>query len=378
MEKQHDPKTFEQIMRRKLGITIIDIYIVKKFLGTFFFSIALILSIATIFDFSEKVDNFLDHDATLKDIVLIYYLNFMPYFAVLFSSLFTFVSVIYFTSRMAYRTEFIAIISSGMSFNRLLLPYFFSAAVIAILSFILSDYVIPDANRKRLDFEEVYYHAIPLRITERNLHRQIEPGVFIYMESYSTFSDLGHRFSMEKFEDGKLVSKLMSDYVKWDTSINKWVIRNYYIREIDGYTEKITKGDRIDTTLAMHPSDFKRRLNFMETMSTRELKDYIRQLEMLGESSIKAYKIERQKRFAFPFSSFILTLIGVSVSSRKVKGGIGMQLGIGMLVAFSYLLFLQFSSQFAIKGSLNPGIAVWLPNTIFTIIAVFLYRMAPK
>ena len=365
-------------MRRKLGITIIDIYIVKKFLGTFFFSIALILSIATIFDFSEKIDNFLDHDAVLKDILFIYYLNFMPYFAVLFSSLFIFVSVIYFTSRMAYRTEFIAIISSGMSFNRLLRPYFFSAAVLAILSFLLNDYVIPDANRKRLDYEEIYYHAVPQRITERDLHRQIEPGVYIYMESYSTLSDLGHRFSMEKFEDGRLVSKLMSDYVKWDTSISKWVIRNYYIRDIDGYTEKITKGIQIDTTLAMHPSDFKRRLNFMETMSTRELKDYIRQLEMLGESSIKAYKIERHKRYAFPFSSFILTLIGVSVSSRKVKGGIGMQLGIGLMVAFTYLLFLQFSSQFAIKGSLNPAFAVWLPNILFAIVSIFLYRMAPK
>ena len=365
-------------MRRIPGISIIDIYITKKFLGTFFFSIALILSIATIFDFSEKVDNFMDHDAVLKDIVFIYYLNFMPYFAVLFSSLFTFVSVIYFTSRMAYRTEIIAIICSGMSFNRLLRPYFFSAAVIAVLSFLLNDQVIPNANRIRLDFEEVYYHASPMRVSETNLHRQIEPGVFLYMESYSTLSDLGHRFSMEKFEDGKLVSKLISDYVKWDTSINKWVIRNYYIREIDGYNEKITKGARLDTTLAIYPSDFKRRLNFVETMSTRQLRDYIKQLEMLGESSIKAYQIEYHKRFAFPFSAFILTLIGVSVSSRKVKGGIGMQLGIGLMVAFSYLLFLQFSSQFAIKGSLQPFIAVWLPNTVYSLIALFLYRMARK
>ncbi len=365
-------------MRRKLGITILDIYITKKFLGTFFFSIALILSIATIFDFSEKVDNFLDHDAVLKEIVFIYYLNFMPYFAVLFSSLFVFVSVIYFTSRMAYRTEIIAIISSGMSLNRLLRPYFFSAAVIAILSFLLNDYVIPDANRIRLDFEEVYYHAIPQRMTERDIHRQIEPGVFIYMESYSTLSDLGHRFSMEKFEEGKLVSKLISDYIKWDTTTNKWVIRNYYIRELDGFTERIVKGARLDTTLSIYPSDFKRRLNFRETMSTKELKEYIKQLEMLGESSVKAYQIEWHKRYAFPFSAFILTLIGVSVSSRKVKGGIGMQLGIGLMVAFSYLLFLQFSSQFAIKGSLHPMIAVWMPNAVYSIIAVILYRMAPK
>ena len=365
-------------MRNKLGITIIDLYITRKFLGTFFFSIALILSIAVIFDFSEKVDNFLEHDAVLKDILFVYYLNFIPYFGVLFSSLFVFVSVIYFTSRMAYRTEFIAIITSGMSFNRILVPYFFSATIIAVLSFLLSDHVIPDANRTRLEFEEIYYHAAPFRVTERNIHRQIEPGVFIYLESYSTISDLGHRFSMEKYEDGKLVSKMMSDYIKWDTSINKWVVRNYYIRDIDGFRENISKGARIDTTLNIHPSDFKRRLNFMETMSVRELTDYIEQLEMLGESNIKAYKIEKHKRFANPFSAFILTLIGVSVSSRKVKGGIGMQLGIGLMVAFSYLLFLQFSSQFAIKGSLHPMIAVWLPNVIFGLIGIILYRMAPK
>lgn len=365
-------------MRRKLGITIIDIYIVKKFLGTFFFSIALVLAIAIIFDFSEKIDNYLAHNARLVDILTKYYLNFAPYLAVLFSSLFVFISVIYFTSRMAYRTEFIAIISSGMSFNRVLVPYFFSATVIAILSFLLSDYVIPDSNRIRLEFEENYYHSVPPRVTERNIHRQIEPGVFIYMESYSTISDLGHRFSMEKYEDGKLVSKLMSDYVKWDSAVGKWMVRNYYIRDIGEFTETITRGTRIDTSLSLHPSDFKRRLNFMETMSIRELTDYIEQLKMLGESNIKAYQIEKNKRYAYPFSAFILTLIGVSVSSRKVKGGIGTQLGIGLMVAFSYLLFMQFSSQFAINGSLHPALAAWLPNFIFAIIAVFLYRMAPK
>jgi len=365
-------------MRRKLGITIIDLYITKKFLGTFFFSITLILLIAVIFDFSEKIDNFRDHDARLVDILTKYYLNFMPYFAVLFSSLFTFISVIYFTSRMAYRTEFIAIISSGMSFNRILIPYFFSATIIAIFSFVLMDYVIPDANRIRLDFEETYYHSVPIRVTERNIHRQIEPGVFIYLESYSTVSDLGHRFSMEKYEDGALVSKLMSDYVKWDSTVNRWVVRNYYIREIDGYREHITSGTRLDTTLSIHPSDFKRRLNFMETMNIRDLTEYIEQLKMLGESSVKAYQIEKQKRYAFPFSAFILTLIGVSVSSRKVKGGIGMQLGIGLMVAFSYLLFMQFSSQFAIGGDLHPVLAVWLPNAVFAIVAIYLYILAPK
>jgi lipopolysaccharide export system permease protein len=250
--------------------------------------------------------------------------------------------------------------------------------VIAIFAFVLSDYVIPDSNRVRLEFEETYYHAVPMRVTERNIHRQIEPGVYIYMESYSTISDLGHRFSIEKYENGELVSKLMSDYVKWDSTIGKWMVRNYYIRDIGDMNETVTRGARIDTALSLHPTDFKRRLNFMETMSIKELTAYIEQLKMMGESNIKAYQIEKHKRYAFPFSAFILTLIGVSVSSRKVKGGIGMQLGIGLLVAFSYLLFMQFSSQFAISGSLHPALAVWLPNFTYAIIAVFLYRMAPK
>jgi len=363
---------------KKFRLKIIDLYIIRTFLSTFFFSLVLILSISVIFDLSEKIDNFMENNATWKQVVFNYYFNFVPYFAVLFSSLFTFISVIFFTSRMAYRSEIIAIISSGMSFHRLMVPYFISALVIAVFSFVLSDFVIPHANIVRLDFEEQYIHNAPRSVTERDIHRQIQPGVYIYMESYSTMSDIGHKFSMEKYEEGELVSKLISDYIKWDSAVDKWVIRNYYIREIDGINEVIKTGKSIDTTLAIHPDDFKRRLNFVETMNLRELKSYIKTLEMQGESNVVAYQIERQKRYAFPFSTFILTLIGVSVSSRKVKGGIGMQIGIGMLVAFSYILFMQFSSQFAISGSIDPVLAVWIPNLLYAVISLLLYRLAPK
>jgi len=359
-------------------LTIIDRYIIRKFLGTFLFSIALIIVITVVFDFSEKIDNFLENKAPFRGVIFDYYLNFIPYFIVLFSSLFTFISVIYFTSRMAYRTEIIAILSSGMSFRRLLVPYFISATVIAVASFLLSDYVIPDANSVRLEFEEHYVHTSPVRFTQRNIHRQIEPGIFVYMESYSTMSDIGHKFSIEKMENGQLVSKLISDYIKWDSTKNKWVIRNYYIRDINGFRETIKTGSSIDTVLSIHPDDFKRRDNFTETMSTRELTDFIKRQRMRGESNVVIYQIEKQKRYAYPLSTLILTLIGVSVSSRKVKGGIGMQIGIGLLVAFSYILFMQFSAQFAIAGSLQPALAIWLPNIIYTGIALYLLRMAPK
>jgi lipopolysaccharide export system permease protein len=363
---------------KRFHLKIVDFYIIRAFLGTFFFSLALILTIAVIFDLSEKIDNFMEHKAPLKAIIFDYYFNFIPYFAVLFSSLFTFISVIFFTSRLAYRSEIIAIISNGMSFHRILVPYFISAFVIALFAFLLSDYVIPRANRIRFDFEERYIHSVPVSVKERNIHRQIQPGVYIYMESYSTMSDIGHKFSIEKYEDGVLVSKLLSDYIKWDSTINKWSVNNYIIRDIHGLNEVVRRGSSLDTALAISPADFKRRLNIVEAMSIRELSKEIEDLRMQGESNVVVYQIEKQKRYAYPFSTFILTLIGVSVSSKKVKGGIGMQIGIGLLVAFSYILFMQFSSQFAIGGSLNPVIASWLPNLLYTAIAFLLYKMAPK
>jgi len=363
---------------RNLGLKILDIYIIKKFLGAFFLSIALILSIVVIFDISEKIDDFLENGATLRLIIFDYYMNFIPYFAVLFSSFFAFISVIYFTSRMAYNTEIIAILSSGMSFKRMLRPYLISSFIIASISFILSDRVIPGANKIKLEFEEHYIHNRPVSFKTKNFHRQIEPGVFVYMETYSTISKVGYNFSLEKFEGKKLVSKMFADQIRWDSTLNKWSARRYYIRDYHGLTETITEGRKIDTTLNIYPEDFARRLNFVETMSLKELDDFIDQQLMQGETNVVAYQIERHKRIAFPFSTFILTFIGVAVSSRKMRGGIGLQIAIGVTISFTYILFMQFSSQFAIGGLLPVMLAVWLPNIVFLGVAVLLFRMAPN
>lgn len=377
MERPYGEKGFYPAVRL-IGLKRLDIYIIRKFLGTFFFSIAIILSIAVIFDFSEKIDDFIEKGAPFKAVVFDYYLNFIPYFAVLFSSLFTFISVIFFTSKMAYDTEIIAILSSGVSFRRLMLPYMVSALVIALFSFLLSNFVIPDANRVKLSFEEKYIHTRPANYNRTNIHRQVEPGIFVYMESYSSFSQTGYNFSIEKYENGKLTSKLLADQVNWDSVNSRWTIRRYYIRDIDGLREKITEGNAIDTILNMHPDDFSRRPNFVETMSIGELSRFIELSRMQGETNITTYIVEKHKRIAFPFSTFILTIIGITVSSKKVRGGIGMQLGLGLLISFSYILFMQFSSQFAIGGILSPFIAVWIPNIIFLGIALVLYRLAPK
>ncbi|MBN2481952.1 MAG: LptF/LptG family permease [Bacteroidales bacterium] len=363
---------------KKLQLTIIDWYIIRKFLGTFFFTIILIILIAVVFDISEKLDDFMESHAPLNKIVFDYYLNFIPYFAVLFSPLFTFISVIYFTSRMAYNTEITAILSSGVSFRRLLIPYFISAFVLTLFAFLLNNFVIPHATQRKMQFEEVYYYHSPRLVSERNIHKQIEPGVYIYLESFNTLTNSGRRFSIEKYSDGILISKLLSDNIQWDSTLNKWRISNYYIRNYKGDNQEIISGLRIDTTLTITPEEFRRRDDAVEAMNLGELNQFINEQKLQGTQNINLSLLEKHKRFSFPFSAFILTLIGVSVSSKKVKGGIGMQLGLGLLISFSYIVFMQFSSQFAISGTLSPLIAVWIPNILFAFIAVILFRMAPR
>lgn len=357
---------------------LLDVYITRKFLGTYFYAIILICTIAVVFDFAENVDKFIDHEAPVRAIIFDYYLNFIPYFAILFSSLFTFIAVIFFTSKLAYNTEIIAILSSGVSFRRLLIPYFFSAFVISAFSFFLSDQVLPQANAERLAFEQIYRKGGAKPYTARDIHRQILPDVFIYMSNYSNSSDIGYNFSMERFEDGELVWKLISDYIRWDSVSNKWSIRNYYIREIDWLQETLTTGVQLDTLIGIHPSEFARTEKYVETMSLTELNQFIKEQKLQGSETINTYLIEKYSRLAFPFSTFILTIIGMSVSSRKVKGGIGLHIGIGLTLSFSYILFMRFTTMFAISGLFSPFVAIWIPNVSFGIIAYLLYRLAPK
>lgn len=362
----------------KWKLKILDYYIIRKFLGTFFFALILIIGIAVIFDLSEKLDDFIEKNATFKQVVFDYYLNFIPYFAVLFSSLFTFIAVIFFTSKLAFNTEIIAILNSGMSFRRLMYPYIISAAILSLFQFTLSNFIIPGANKKRLEFEEKYVRANPFNYNKRNIHKQLEPGLYIYMSSFENTYLKGNNFSIEKYRNDTLVKKLMSDYIQWDSVKNKWTIHNYYIREIKGINEKITRGDKLDTTLNIHPEDFKRRESFVEAMSLGELNKEISRLRMQGADNINNLIIERDKRLAFTFSTFILTMIGVTLSTRKVRGGIGVHIGFGLGLAFGYILFMQLSSQFALSGTLSPFLAAWIPNFIFIIISIFLYRAAPK
>lgn len=354
----------------------IDFYITRKFLGTFFYSILLIISIATVFDISENLDEFISKNIPTKEIIFDYYLNFIPYFANLFSALFTFISVIYFTSKMAYNTEIIAILSSGVSYRRLMRPYMVSATIIAIFSFVLGNYIIPVGSEVRVNFRNTYINQ-NRSYSETNIHRQIEPDVYIYMRSFSG-GNRGNSFTLEKFEDRKLVEKLTADNIRWDEENEKWIINNYTIRTFDdGRQTGFDKGYRIDTVLNMTPGDFKEGMDLMETLTTPELKTEIKSMHMRGVNAV-AYEVEKHKRFSSPFASFVLTIIGASLASRKIKGGLGFHLGLGLLLSFSYIFFMQITVVFALNGLVPPVVAVWIPNIFYGIIAIFLYRWAAR
>ena len=378
MERFNGKKTFREVID-SLKPKLIDTYIIRKFLGTFFFCIVLILTIAVVFDFAEKIDNFMEKQAPVKAIIFDYYLNFIPYFGMLFAPLFVFIAVIFFTSKMAVSTEIIAILNSGMSFRRLMWPYFLSAFFIASLTFVLTNFVIPKSNLIRMDFEDKYYHSSTKSITIENIHRMVLKNIYVYMGSFNPINQRGQNFTVEQFSDsGKLISKLSSSTVVYDTASHKWTAQNYFIRKIIGKDEILTKGKQIDTTLKIRPMDFSRDPNYVGTMTSRELDDYIKLLRLQGSDELKLFLIEKYRRFANPFAVFVLTLIGVSLSSRKIRGGIGMNIGIGLGLSFSYILFLQFASQFSLKGNLGPMLAMWIPNIIYSIIGLVLYKMAPK
>lgn len=362
---------------RSPGLKILDRYIIRKFIGTYFYAIILIISIAVIFDLAEKIDDFMEKQAPLRAIVFDYYLNFIPYFVNLFSALFTFIAVIFFTSRMAYNTEIVAILSSGVSFRRLMYPYFVSATIIAVLNLVLNLFIIPPANRVKIDFENLYVKN-PYVNVNQNIHRQILPGTYLYMQSFSTANQIAYKFSLETFKNGVLKSKLISDYARWDTIKNKWTMYNYYQRNISDSGEVITSGWEKDTVLNVTGKDFSRRSGEIEAMNYFQLNDYIKQQKLQGADKLEEVYVEKYRRFADPFSTFILTLIGVSLSSRKVRGGIGLHIGVGLGISFAYILFMRFSQMFAIGGMLNPLLAVWIPNFLFLAIGLVLYRLAPK
>ena len=356
---------------------IIDKYIIKKFLGTFIYAISLLIMIVIVFDVSENIDSFIKNNAPLKAIIVDNYLNFIPYFINLFIYLFTFISVIFFTSKLAGDSEIVAILSSGISFRRLLLPYLIASIILGIFSFYLGNFLIPVTNHDRRIFKNTYMGKLT-KDNKKNIHLQIASGTFVYVETYNSEYQTGYKFSLEKFKKQQLVYKLMADRIKWDTTINKWKLKNYYIRTIDSSGQHIFKGTEMDTVLAIKKTDLYTVKEDFEEMDLYELNEYISSEKKKGSIAYKKYEIEKHKRIAGPVAIIILTFIGVALSSRKVRGGIGMHLGIGIGLTFSYILLLQMSTVFSTMGNLSPIVAAWIPNIIYFFIGIYLLNKAPK
>jgi lipopolysaccharide export system permease protein len=359
------------------ALRTIDRYIIKKFLGTFFFSIILLIFVIIVFDVSEHIDDFLKHDAPVKAIIFDYYLNFIPDFINLFSYLFVFISVIFFTSRMASDTEIVAILSSGISFRRMLLPYIVAAFILGLMSFLLGNFVIPYTNRGKLEFEKLYIKDSK-PFNDMNIHKQISPGVFLYLENFNINTKRGWKFSLEKFRGRELYYKLTAEEANWDSIRSKWTLKRYYSRSLGEMKETLHKGDKLDTTFGLKPADFTEDIEEVKIMNFFTLRKHIQIKKLRGDPDVIKYEVKGYERVAYPFATLILTLIGVAVSSRKVRGGIGFNLGFGLALTFIYILFMQIFTVMATFGNFPALLAVWIPNILFGIIALILIRIAPK
>ena len=358
----------------------IDRYIIAKFLGTYFFSIVLIISIGVVFDFNENIDRFTESQAPWKAIAVDYYLNFIPYYANLFSALFVFISVIFFTTKLADHSEIIAMISAGISRRRLMVPYMISAAIIAALTFYLGAEVIPRSSVKRLAFENTYKKRVKDPTYAEKVQLQVDTGVIAYMEHFDGMSKTGMHFSLDKFENKKLISHLSANTAVYDTLSDvryQWHLRDVTIRELRGMKEKITNYNQIDSIIRMEPRDFLFIRNQQETMTNAELKDYIEKQRNRGSGNLSIFEVEYHKRFASPFAAFILSTIGMSLSSRKRKGGMGFSLGIGIALSATYILLQGISATFSTNAGMHPALAAWMPNILYAIIAIWLYKRAP-
>ena len=361
-------------------VSRLDRYLIAKFIGTYIFAIVLIISISIVFDINENLAKFSTNGAPLKAIVFDYYANFVPYFANLFSPLFVFIAVIFFTSNLAGNSEIIAMLAAGVSFKRLLRPYMISAALIAAANFYLGGFVIPKGNQVKMEFESKYKNN-KKTVSATNVQLMVAPGVIAYLQQYDAQTQTGYGFSLDKFENKKLVSHMTASVIRYDSisdSRYHWKAQNYKIRTLKGLREEIQSGAVIDTLVQMEPMDLIYSDGQSETLTSTELHRYISKQIDRGSTNVVQYEVEYHKRIATSFASFILTIIGVSLSSRKRKGGMGLYLGIGLALSFSYILLQTISSTFAVNADTPALLAAWIPNLLYLFIAYLCYRQAPN
>ncbi len=364
------------------GIKILDRYILGKFLSTYFFAIAMIVVVIVVFDYVEKVDKFIRNGAPMQGIIFDYYMNFAPFLVNQFSGLFTFVAVIFFTSKMAYQTEIIAMLSGGMSFRRLMWPYFIGSLIISTLSLALNLWVMPISQQACVEFDAKYINPGRNTRFDRDIYRQIEPGLFVYIRGYNAQQKAVY-LSLEQYENGELVGSLEAAGAELNKESGRWTAGRYITRKFShegevGMKEVFTQHRNLDTMLNITHSELARIDDLLKTMNIHELNEFLGQQRTKGADTITTIEVAKHSRFAYPLGTFILALIGVSLSSRKVRGGTGLHIGIGTALCFSYIMLNRFAEEFAKGGTIPPGLAVWIPNIVFVFVAIYCYRKAPK
>ncbi len=357
----------------------IDWYILRQILTTFVFVVFLLVLIICVIDFTEKNDDFIQNDVSRAQIAK-YYLTLFPYFATLLTPITAFIAVVFVTAKMAAKTEIVAILASGISFRRMLVPYFMGATLIAGMSFAFMGYVIPDANKYRIGFE-LNYLKKPFFYSDRNIHLKIADDDYIYIDRYNNQRDIGYTVTLEKIIDDQLVDKISAKRIHWDTATNKWSLKNWQRRQIFDSTEVITGGGAakdLDTLLNLTPADFQNKDRHHETLTLTELNDYIALQKSRGADDVQFYQIEVYIRYMQPFGVIILCFIGVIVSAKKSRRGTGFQIALGFLIAFIFIIFFILARAIAEAGSIDPVIAVWIPNIIFSALGMILYNTVPR
>ncbi len=359
---------------------ILDWYIIKKYLSTFFFTMMLITMIAITIDYFERVDKFINAELSAKEIIMEYYLHFVPWINGLLWPLFALLAVIFFTSRMAKNSEIISILSAKVSYARFIRPYMIAGGILALLLWVGNNYVIPKSNRLKNEFESEYIYKSAKTTLNHNIHFWLSPTEKVYIRSYTTSDSSGRTFRLERFVDNKLVYALKANKIKFIGLPNKWKLEGYEIRTFNDMSENLIlkPTEHKDTTFSFVPKDFTRYTKQMEMMNTSDLREFLKYEQEKGLNSGKKYSIELYRRTADPFTIFILTLIGVSVASRKVRGGMGFHLAAGVVIGAVFVIISKFSMTFSTNLALPPGIGVWIPNMFFSVVAFFLVKNAQK
>ncbi|MEX1239320.1 MAG: LptF/LptG family permease [Cyclobacteriaceae bacterium] len=376
---------------------ILDKYILKSLLSTFFFVVLILLAVITVIDLTEKMDKFAKAGVTSGQIAE-YYLDYISWIGSFITPITMFIATVYVCAKMAGHTEVIAALSSGMSFKRFLLPFMVGAIIIGAISFFLNGWIIPDSNKDRLEFE-VQYIKNKYYFDKRNIHIQVAPDIYLYLQSYNNNTNTGYHFSIERFSDNKLIEKLTANRIEWDTTKQKWTLRDYKMRKIDRVFEttshpernpgfentrtildkdSLIRGTSLDTALVIHPKEFESDYRKYDGMTLKELNSYIRTLKARGSTGVEVYEVEKYTRYSAPFTILILVFMGVIVSSRKSRGGTGLQIALGFLLSFIFILFFTLFRTFAEAGSTPPQLSVWIPNIVFALISLGMYKYVPR